>query len=633
MRNIATTNREWRANRIPLVLVLCLASIRGLLYTSLVPPWGHYDEPTHFEYAWLIANRASLPQRGDYDQDVRREIAASMLEFRFFRDASAQVNLLAQDRPAWIGISELSHPPLYYALVALPLRLFRHAGVVFQLYIARLVSLLLYLTSIWIGHRVTGELVAPGHPLRWVVPGVMALHPAYTDLMTAVNSDVGAVVVFSLFLWGAVRTIARRPSLAHIAWVVGTAALCAWTKNTASLAVILLPVVLAFALVRRAWHGWWWIAVLGVGISVLLALFSWGDAASWYRATQQATTTSQRVDDAPLGRRAIALELGGQSHYGVFQHPSDQEVEALRGVTVTLGAWIWATQPTAIRSPALYDGPLTTAHRVQVGVEPAFYTTTATISANADHIVVSLRPLLEAREASGAVVYYDGVVLAEGIRRGAPLFGNAEGRTGTWEGQPFTNLVRNGSAEFAGPRMRTWIDVALQKYSRRWPSQFLISVLDWEYTGWVYKVTSARLLQSFWARFGWNQTGLSDGWYGGLGVLTVLGMVGTSVAWLKACRLGRPMPWMRAVGLLALAAVILWGNAFLRAHPVYPNSFLPVARYAYPAIIPTVLALASGWWAITPRRFRRWFSLAIFSVLGVLDVVSLWTVTLFFYRS
>ena len=49
------------ASRVPLLLLVCLSFIRGLLYVSLVPPWGHYDEPTHFEYVWLIANRLSDP--------------------------------------------------------------------------------------------------------------------------------------------------------------------------------------------------------------------------------------------------------------------------------------------------------------------------------------------------------------------------------------------------------------------------------------------------------------------------------------------------------------------------------------------------------------------------------------------
>jgi hypothetical protein len=51
-------------HRKKLLGVLLIALIAGLFYTYFIPPWQHYDEPTQFEYAWLIANRPGLPQLG-----------------------------------------------------------------------------------------------------------------------------------------------------------------------------------------------------------------------------------------------------------------------------------------------------------------------------------------------------------------------------------------------------------------------------------------------------------------------------------------------------------------------------------------------------------------------------------------
>jgi hypothetical protein len=624
--------RERPRERALLLLVLCLACARGLLYVCVVPPWGHYDEPTHFEYTWLIADRLSLPQVGDYDQGMRREVASSMLEQRFYRDRDTRPELLAQGRPVWIGITELRHTPFYYLLLALPLRLVRHADVGMQLYVARLVSLLLYLCSIWFGYALTRELVPAGHPLRWIVPGAMALLPAYTDLMTAVNSDVGAVALFSLFLWGGVRTILRGVSPLRLAWVLGTAVLCAWTKNTASIALALLPVVLALARVKRLWRGWW-VAALMVTASLMLALFGWGDAASWYRATPQAGATGQRTTDAPWGARAITVEAGPESPAsGVFQFVSELDIAALRGRTLALGGWVWASRPATVRSPTLYDGQQSASQVIQVDVEPAFYAITATISIDADQVQAILRPWLDAAGEENLAVYYDGLVLAEGARGGLPTCDDARCLAGTWDGQAFTNMVRNGSAESVGPRVRSWVDGPLQVYTHRSPSQSLTSLLDWEYTGWVHRFTVSGLFTTFWARFGWHQTGVPGAWYWVLGVLTALGVAG-SVAWLvRGGRREGSARAVRALGLLALAGLILWANAFLRPHPVYPRPYLPVARYAYPAIVPTVLALAGGWWALTPRRFRRWLPLALFSILGALDVASLWTIWTFFYE-
>jgi len=61
-----------------LLLLVTVALLRGLLYLAVVPPWQHYDEPTHFEYVRLIAERGRLPHPGDYDLEMRRAIAVSM---------------------------------------------------------------------------------------------------------------------------------------------------------------------------------------------------------------------------------------------------------------------------------------------------------------------------------------------------------------------------------------------------------------------------------------------------------------------------------------------------------------------------------------------------------------------------
>ena len=128
--------------------VLALALIHGTLYLCIVPPWDHYDEPTHLEYGWLIADRLRLPHDGEVDPVLRREIAASMLEQGFQHEHTLHPALLPDEGPLQIGLTELDHPPLYYLLIAVPLRLVRQADVRTQLYVARGVSLLLYLVTI-----------------------------------------------------------------------------------------------------------------------------------------------------------------------------------------------------------------------------------------------------------------------------------------------------------------------------------------------------------------------------------------------------------------------------------------------------------------------------------------------------
>ena len=617
--------------RLILLVLLGVALLHGLTYVFLVPPWGHYDEPTHFEYGWWIANRLRLPQEGDVDRGMRREVAASMLEHGFYRDIEVRPNLLPQPEPISIGISEFGHPPLYYALIALPLRLLRHTDVALQLYLGRLVSLSLYLASLAIAYGLIAELVPPGHVLRWAVPGTMVLIPSYVDLMTAVNNDAGAVVMFSLFLWSAVRLIVRGPTVARLGGVALTTALCVLTKATASVALPLALLALALAWYRPSPHWRWaWLALLAAGV-LLGLLLRWGDAAFWVRFSTQRSPTSQRVAYAPDGTRALALEFDPRAllpqdavapdragrDSRALQILPREDVEALQGVTVTLSAWMWATQPVRVRGPALDDGARYVVEVLDIDRTPALYVLTTMIDAEARYVQVFLRPEPQLNMAgadpdfrSPLVVYYDQVVLAEPDR-------------------PSVNRVRNGSAERTWPYVHPAVDEAILRYTRRSISQVMASVLDWRRTSRVYRYTALILFQSFWARFGWGNIALAEGWYWGLGVLTALGAAGAVRGGARIHALTTGV--RRAIGLLLAAGLLVWLNTLLRVHPLATRAFIPVARYAYPAIVPTVLALVCGWLALVPRRYWRWGTLAGLCVLILLDVVSIRTLLAFYY--
>jgi hypothetical protein len=111
-------------------VVLLVALIHGLIYVFLVPPWQHYDEPNHFEYTWLIANRKTLPEAGDFDQMMRKTVAGSMVDHNFFDGLGFLPDLNSTDKPIWIGsYSQLSNPPVYYLIASAPLWLIQSAGI------------------------------------------------------------------------------------------------------------------------------------------------------------------------------------------------------------------------------------------------------------------------------------------------------------------------------------------------------------------------------------------------------------------------------------------------------------------------------------------------------------------------
>jgi hypothetical protein len=632
----------------PLVLILVLGLLNGLLYTFLVPPWEHYDEPTQFEHAWLIANRSGLPKSGDSDGAMRLEVAISMVEHKFFRGRDFFPDLYVKNEPVWIGVSQLDDPHFYYLLVSLPLRLLSSWSVTWQLYAARFVSLGLYLLNIVIAWEVMRELIPTGHPLSWMVPVSMALLPGYTDLMTAVNNDVGATMLFSLFLWGGIRMIRRGFSFPRFLWAVSAASLCYLTKNTVFLALPLLGLVLFFSLFRVRWRWVLW-ALLITAISVILvSTLSWGDASFWVRSPNdfQEIPTRGLSAHAPLGRYVLQMEVVSiESPGNIFQLLPPNQVISLRGKTVTLGAWIWATQPITIDVNALtfYDGRNFFSRAVQIGTTPQFFALTATLAPDAYRAQVILVPHVQERQPNNLTVFYDGLILVEGERPldMLPQFDDPMARQGTWGGKAFHNILRNASVENDGPSVKPWILEFINKRSLNIPSPTLIlsALLDWRGTGWYFKFAGQNLLRTFWAKFSWGNVPLSLPFtsrpYFLLTLFTLAGLGGSLIVlWRQRFTL----PW-RALLFLGIALVGVWGQTILRGigSLIDPVLSTPAARYTYPAIIPTLLVLNAGWLEIL-RLLGKWFRIApkiqlavYFLFFVALDVFSLISIANFYY--
>ncbi len=615
-------------------MVLALTFVRGLLYLALMPPWQHYDEPTHFEYVRLIAERKHLPQPGDYDLEMRRQIAASMRAADFWQSQPPPIDFWS-DQPPEIGISELQHPPLYYTLLALPQLLVTYQEVETQLYLARLGSVGLYLVVVAAAYGLAREAL-PGR--RWLPLGVatfIAFLPPFTDLMSGVNNDVGAAAATSLLLWAAARLVRRGWSLRRGAGIVLLVLVCLFTKSTAGLvavAILLALGVMAVPSTLRRWAG------IGLAVLLLAALFgtlTWSEqAASWY-STAPAGGQNRLETNTPMGRSALVLssESAGLSHH-IFQELDRAQGRELRGQTVTLGAWLRA--PAGAEGELdliLVDGLTTHSHRMPATADWCFHAFTATVSTEAPGLAV--HALLPKRAGAAQRGYIDGLILAEGTMPldQAPVFDTVQAKAARWGSRSVTNLLRNGSAESTWPVLRPWIG-SVEVY--RTPLAHIFhSLWEWRRTAWVYGFEFTILFQSFWGRFGWNHLALPGAYFYPLALLTLAGLAGSGLALVRALRArGAAKPWRwRAWVLMGIMLLLAWGSAVLRVHPVLltQNLFWPVARYASVAIVPTAAVLCFGWAKLVPRRWRR--EAAWLGLLGLilLDAVALGTVILPYY--
>ncbi len=614
-----------------LLIALTIAFVHGLLYVYLVPAWQHYDEPTHAEYAWLIANKTLRPTDADIDPNMRLMFARSMAATGFYKDKGGPPNLSAGAPAPNIGYSQLRDRPTYYWLAALPMAALRDQPIETQLRSARLVSLLLLLLTVASAWGVAATIAPAGHPLRWLLPCGMAMLPAFIDLMTAVNNDAGAIAMFSLFLWGSMRLLKQR-SWVNAAWVALSAIAAAEMKGTALLALPLALLVFLLAFVRSHLR---WIAVLAIPLAlsvIALSVIGTGDPAYWYRNAAQ---------DAPL--RCEGAACGGQLHAGqhafsfsaapdapaLIQLIPQREVTRLQGQTVTLGAWLWTDGlTTTAQMPALQfyfygqpDNPIAASRAISIGPQPVWRTLEMNVPAGARYGNVIMQPA----QISGTV-FMDELVLVAGAH---PMETPANLAA-------LPNAIRNGSAEQSWPWLRTPAQARITNlFSDPLRYNFLLSPFDRAGAGHYYALSARLLFETFWARFSWAQVAVRSEVFTLLFLFSAISVALTLLMWPRWRR------WLHAdqVLVMGLALMMLVAPTVLRGTPLLDAlTFLSVARYLYPAIIPALLLLLLGWseaatmLAGKPRALRA-FTLAAAGLGLALAAVSLLTIAVHFARA
>lgn len=613
-------------------VLLFLAFAVGILYVFLIPPWRHYDEPGHFEFAWLVAHQAHWPKEGDYDLQMRRDVAASMIEHDFYRNAKKLPDLTS-DEPPYISLSQMRHMPLYYFLASLPLRITRQYDVAVQLYFVRLISLFFFVITIYFVYKICCELFPAGHPMRWMVPIFLACLPPFVDLMTAVNNDVTATAFTTFFFWACLRLILDGPKPVNFLWVILGCGLSVLSKNTAFFVLPLLVIVILLALLRKRPGLAWGIIGCLAGITIL-SLFSWGNPspAFFYSTSDEFLPGIVKITEAPLGNYAFAQRsVGNYPQRFFFMIPID-ELTKLRGKTITLGVWAWASEPLDVASPALqlYKTSPKNNGNFHIDTKPHYYTFSYRVPKQTSlgwfFIFASERP--------STTIYWDGWVLTNGDFLGAevPVFSNDQATSGIWKGIHFKNIIHNPSGETVWPVLRPIPGRFLAKMGLT--SSFLWSWMDLRGVGWYYRATADKLFQTFWGKFGWADVLLAGKRpfiiFYVLCILSGVGLIASMVMKMKYIN------WT-IVAFLGLAWLISLAMVFARGLGSWLEGiYLPNARYTYPAISITSMLLCSGWYGladmISPHiRFKLvWKSLFLIGLV-VYNIWALYSLIQYYY--
>jgi hypothetical protein len=635
-------------------IILIIGLIHGLIYVFIIPPWQHYDEPGHFEYAWLVANRLKLPQVGDYEQNMRLAVGKSLIDSSFFTPGT-EPNLDDSSKPVWIGISQLIDPPLYYIIEAIPFYILKGTAINLQLYVGRIVSLLFLLITIYSAYKLTQELTPIDHPLQWMVPLFIAMLPGFVEFMTSINDFVAAIGLFSLWLLVSVKLIKEfKFKYAGVLILLTLASIL--TQKVLYPVIVYLPIVFLLSIFPRKHKYVAWILIAVASFAALIIVFNWGDAALWLRANYQDFPSRVQVQENL--EKAFALQgktypdaswglIYPSWNPGFFQLVPIEVGDQLKGKTVTIGAWVWSDKNIQGYGPGLnsllqFQDRWFGFKQEFLNEEPQFIATVVQLPEQQERLQIWLRTTTI--ENQDAIIYFSDVVLVEGAFPVdlPPHFSDTDGSQGVWDNRPFTNLARNAQFQHAWPYIEPKIfHVLTSKIQDINPfhiSSFVSLFLDIPGTKWYSEVTGSVIFQTFWAKFGWGQVPLLNipHWlhpYRILLFITIIGVVGALLTGFELVKLSKnEFAFLFIIVVMTVMMAIFYG-VYIMGGALRFRAFIPTARYIYSAIIPISLFLVIGWhgllmWAT--RKMNLSFQMGDYIFWGFLICLDLFSIASIF---
>lgn len=264
--------RSVHAERWLLLLVLAIMLAQGLVRMVVAPLWAHYDEPTHFEYVRYVAEHRELPAKSRPDFDILERIAATFgsAQIGSCRERDISAGETACLRPG----HQFGEMPAYYILQAAVQVLLSPPTIEQQVWLARGVSVLLAVLVAWLAYLTVKRVFPDDALLALGTPLIIALIFAYTDLMSAVNNDVGAVAAFTLMILSVTVVIRSGFRVQTVLLLATGMALCVVTKSTTWAGVPLA----AFGLLLAVWPRLpraVRIALIAAAILAVLVAFDW----------------------------------------------------------------------------------------------------------------------------------------------------------------------------------------------------------------------------------------------------------------------------------------------------------------------------------------------------------------------
>lgn len=255
--------------RVPVALALLLVAgaLQSVAWDVAVPTFQGPDESTHFAYLQYLAENGRMPSTTRGGASTEESEVLRWLNLRPLIG-----NLTA--RPAWtsadlnafrdiehheakgsrgngVGENPLGkNPPLYYALMAIPYRMFVWLPLLKRVFVLRLFNALCFLATIALTWMIAGEVFGRVRWKQMLAAGVVALEPQLAFTSAVVNADNLLIVLTTAFLLAALRLVKYGPSSKRVLGASGIAAAAVLTHGRGLVTLPVLAVALLVSWIR-----------------------------------------------------------------------------------------------------------------------------------------------------------------------------------------------------------------------------------------------------------------------------------------------------------------------------------------------------------------------------------------------
>jgi hypothetical protein len=313
--------------------LIILVVLRGALYTFVVPPWQHPEEPSHFELVRLIADLRKFPEKEDISIEIRRDITSSMVKHGFWDPdppPPLDDNELSKVGGSPLGVWSFRNPRLYFVVSAVWLWPWRSTPIDTQLFITRQFSVLLNVVVAVCAFQIA-KIFFPNH--KWfplLVMTFVVFQPVNTDIMSAVNNDSLVNTLGALFFLTWAVTFHKGLNIVRGISILLICVLAILTKSTGLVLLATLPFALIFYLlgVWRVGNTPFLILLAVIILVLVVVVWQFGVLEDWldnfipslgrYLRVNIEQTIEGLVESYTLNRLQQATPVVFQSYWGAF---------------------------------------------------------------------------------------------------------------------------------------------------------------------------------------------------------------------------------------------------------------------------------------------------------------------------